>query len=180
MTAAASPLDHTILSGQFHVAKAPLVLGNEGAGVGRGRRRTGTFCRFTSDVHGSYGVFEDGAYSEWPRRTEGKLCLIPEMYVVSAAGFRSRISRRKTRHSPSLVFRQENRAGAGGRRIGWQRGDAIGGLPWAQSTPMSSTTKSCESRAGRRRSDSMRSLIPPWRSWVNGVRRITAGYGAPS
>ena len=34
MTAAGvTPLDHTILSGQYHGAKAPLVLGNEGAGV---------------------------------------------------------------------------------------------------------------------------------------------------
>ena len=28
-----TPLDHTIVSGQFPLAKAPLVLGNEGAGV---------------------------------------------------------------------------------------------------------------------------------------------------
>jgi len=34
MTAAGvTPLDHTILSGKFHHSKAPLVLGNEGAGV---------------------------------------------------------------------------------------------------------------------------------------------------
>jgi D-arabinose 1-dehydrogenase-like Zn-dependent alcohol dehydrogenase len=34
MTAAGvTPLDHTILSGQFPLAKAPLVLGNEGAGL---------------------------------------------------------------------------------------------------------------------------------------------------
>src|SRR5882762_5851125 len=34
MTAAGvTPLDHTILSGHFPPAKAPLVLGNEGAGV---------------------------------------------------------------------------------------------------------------------------------------------------
>ena len=34
MTAAGvTPLDHTILSGQFPLAKAPLVLGNEGASV---------------------------------------------------------------------------------------------------------------------------------------------------
>jgi NADPH:quinone reductase len=31
--AGVTPLDHTILSGQFPLAKAPLVLGNEGAGV---------------------------------------------------------------------------------------------------------------------------------------------------
>ena len=34
MTAAGvTPLDHTILSGRYPKAKAPLVLGNEGAGV---------------------------------------------------------------------------------------------------------------------------------------------------
>jgi NADPH2:quinone reductase len=34
MTAAGvTPLDHTILSGQFPYSKPPLVLGNEGAGV---------------------------------------------------------------------------------------------------------------------------------------------------
>jgi len=31
--AGVTPLDYTILSGQFHGTKAPLVLGNEGAGV---------------------------------------------------------------------------------------------------------------------------------------------------
>jgi NADPH:quinone reductase len=31
--AGVTPLDHTILSGQFHHSEAPLVLGNEGAGV---------------------------------------------------------------------------------------------------------------------------------------------------
>jgi NADPH:quinone reductase len=37
MTAAGvTPLDHTILSGGFPMAKAPLVLGNEGAGIVEG------------------------------------------------------------------------------------------------------------------------------------------------
>ena len=31
--AGVTPLDQTILSGKFHGSKAPLVLGNEGAGV---------------------------------------------------------------------------------------------------------------------------------------------------
>jgi NADPH:quinone reductase len=34
--AGVTPLDHTILSGSFPMAKAPLVLGNEGAGVVEG------------------------------------------------------------------------------------------------------------------------------------------------
>jgi NADPH2:quinone reductase len=31
--AGVTPLDHTILSGNFHIPEVPLVLGNEGAGV---------------------------------------------------------------------------------------------------------------------------------------------------
>ena len=58
MTAAgATPLDHTILSGQYHGAKAPLVLGNEGAGVveegGGPEFPAGSRVMFT----GPYGVF---------------------------------------------------------------------------------------------------------------------------
>ena len=46
MTAAGvTPLDHTILSGQYPKAKAPLVLGNEGAGA----RCTADECPFKKD-----------------------------------------------------------------------------------------------------------------------------------
>ena len=45
--AGVTPLDHTILSGQFHGVKAPLVLGNEGAGVGERNRFS---RRITRDV----------------------------------------------------------------------------------------------------------------------------------
>src|SRR5271165_7118371 len=65
MTAAGvTPLDHTILSGQFPMAKAPLVLGNEGAGVveagGTPEYPKGSRVMFT----GPYGVFENGTLSE--------------------------------------------------------------------------------------------------------------------
>jgi NADPH:quinone reductase-like Zn-dependent oxidoreductase len=60
-----TPLDHTILSGSFPRAKAPLVLGNEGAGVVEGsgddQFPDGSRVMFT----GPYGVFESGAFSEW-------------------------------------------------------------------------------------------------------------------
>ena len=88
MTAAGvTPLDHTILSGQFPLAKAPLVLGNEGAGVveegGGTDFPVGSRVMFT----GPYGVFEDGAYSEWLAVRKESLCLIPEgVNDVSAAG----------------------------------------------------------------------------------------------
>ena len=64
MTAAGvTPLDHTILSG--HYKEAPLVLGNEGAGVveegGGPEFPAGSRVMFT----GLYGVAEDGTYGEW-------------------------------------------------------------------------------------------------------------------
>ena len=87
MTAAGvTPLDHTILSGQYPLAKAPLVLGNEGAGVvvegGGTDFPVGSRVMFT----GPYGVLEDGAYSEWLAVRKENLCLIPRgVDDVSAA-----------------------------------------------------------------------------------------------
>jgi len=88
MTAAGvTPLDHTILSGHYPKAKAPLVLGNEGAGVvedgGGTEFPAGSRVMFT----GVYGVAEDGTYSEWLVVRKQNLCLIPEgVDEVSAAG----------------------------------------------------------------------------------------------
>ena len=63
--AGVTPLDHTILSGKFHGSKAPLVLGNEGAGVVE--QGGGTDFPVGSRVmfFGTYGAFEDGTDSEW-------------------------------------------------------------------------------------------------------------------
>jgi NADPH:quinone reductase len=85
--AGVTPLDHTILSGHFPFARAPLVLGNEGAGVveegGGTDFPAGSRVMFT----GPYGVFEDGAYSEWLAVRKENLCLIPEgVDDVNAAG----------------------------------------------------------------------------------------------
>src|SRR3989475_10068545 len=82
-----TPLEHTLLSGQITLAKAPLVLGSEGAGVVEGGGGTdfpvGSRVMFT----GPYGVFEDGAYGEWLAVRKESLCLIPEgVDDVSAAG----------------------------------------------------------------------------------------------
>src|ERR1700676_5456862 len=79
MTAAGvTPLDHTILSGQFQHAKAPLVLGNEGAGVVE--EGGGTDFPVGSRVMfwGAYGAFEYGTYCEWIAVRKEDLCLIPD------------------------------------------------------------------------------------------------------
>src|SRR6202000_372637 len=88
MTAAGvTPLDYTILSGQFHHSKAPLVLGNEGAGVveegGGADFPAGSRVMFW----GTYGAFEDGTYCEWIAVRKEDLCLIPDnVDDASAAG----------------------------------------------------------------------------------------------
>ena len=63
--AGVTPLDYTILSGGHPRAKAPLVLGNEGAGViedaGESGFAVGSRVMFT----GPYGVRENGARQDW-------------------------------------------------------------------------------------------------------------------
>src|SRR5690349_818542 len=63
--AGVTPLDHTILSGGHPRAKAPLVLGNEGAGViedaGDSGLAVGSRVMFT----GPYGVGENGTWQVW-------------------------------------------------------------------------------------------------------------------
>jgi NADPH:quinone reductase len=51
--AGVTPLDHTILSGGHPRAKAPLVLGNEGARCHRGCRRLRARGGKPRDVHGT-------------------------------------------------------------------------------------------------------------------------------
>src|SRR5258707_10460173 len=85
--AGVTPLDYTILSGKFHGSKAPLVLGNEGAGVVEGGGGTDFPAGSRVMFFGQYGAFEDGADSEGVAVREESLCLIPDnVDDVSAAG----------------------------------------------------------------------------------------------
>src|SRR5438876_7566253 len=86
--AGVTPLDHTILSGKFpHHLKAPLVLGNEGAGVVEEGGGTNFPVGSRVMFFGAYGAFEDGTDSEWVAVRKEDLCLIPDnVDDVSAAG----------------------------------------------------------------------------------------------
>src|SRR6202023_1681938 len=84
--AGVTPLDNTILSGGYPRAKAPLMLGNEGAGVvedpGDSALPVGARVMFT----GAYGVSEDGTYSERIAVRDDDLCLIPDNIDDATAG----------------------------------------------------------------------------------------------
>jgi NADPH2:quinone reductase len=85
--AGVTPLDHTILFGNFHIPEVPLALGNEGAGVVE--EGGGTDFPVGSRVMfwGVYGAFEDGTYCEWIAVRTEDLCLLPDgIDDVSAAG----------------------------------------------------------------------------------------------
>src|SRR6201997_2584780 len=85
--AGVTPLDYTLLSGGHPRAKAPLVLGNEGAGViedaGDSGFATGSRVMFT----GPYGVGENGAWQEWLLVRPEHLALVPDAIgdVVAAS-----------------------------------------------------------------------------------------------
>src|SRR5260221_8609447 len=85
--AGVTPLDYTILSGGHPRAKAPLVLGNEGAGVvedaGESGLAVGSRVMFT----GPYGVAENGAWQEWLLVRPEHLTLVPDAIddVVAAS-----------------------------------------------------------------------------------------------
>jgi NADPH2:quinone reductase len=85
--AGVTPLDHTILSGGHPRARAPLVLGNEGAGViedaGDSALAVGSRVMFT----GPYGVGENGAWQEWLLVRPEHLALVPDAIddVVAAS-----------------------------------------------------------------------------------------------
>src|ERR1700677_727275 len=76
--AGVTPLDHTILTGGHPRAKAPLVLGNEGAGViedaGDSGFAVGSRVMFT----GPYGVSENGTWQEWLLVRPEHLALVPD------------------------------------------------------------------------------------------------------
>jgi NADPH:quinone reductase-like Zn-dependent oxidoreductase len=85
--AGVTPLDHTILSGGHPRAKAPLVLGNEGAGViedaGGSGLAVGSRVMFT----GPYGVSEAGTWQDWLLVRPEDLTLVPDAIedVVAAS-----------------------------------------------------------------------------------------------
>src|SRR5271167_1409313 len=175
--AGVTPLDHTILSGQFHHSKAPLVLGNEGAGVVA--EGGGTDFPVGSRVmfFGPYGAFEDGAYSEWLAVRKEDLCLIPEnIDDVSAAGIP--VAYLTAQVALTLAgFRAGKTVLA--PAIGGSIGNAVTQLARAVGAKhaMSSTTN--RAKAEQAKSLGFNEVIDTSLEKLgDGVRRVTDGYGA--
>ena len=178
MTAAGvTPLDHTILSSQFPLSKTPLVLGNEGAGVveegGGTDFPVGSRVMFT----GPYGVFEDGAYSEWLAVRKEHLCLIPEgVDDVSAAGIPvAYLTAKMALNAAGFQAGKTVLAPA----IGGSVGNAVTQLARALGAKHAISSTTNHAKAERAKTLGFNEVIDTsFEKLGDGVRRITSGYGA--
>ena len=175
--AGVTPLDHTILSGQHPRAKAPLVLGGEGAAVveegGRSDFPVGSRVMFA----GPYGVSEDGAYSEWLAVRKEHICLIPETIDdVTAAGIP--VAYLTAQMSLSLAGFQPGKTVLA-PAIGGSVGNAVTQLARGLGAKHAISTTTNHSKAEQAKALGFDDVIDLTREKLgDGVRRITGGRGA--
>jgi NADPH:quinone reductase len=175
--AGVTPLDYTILSGNFHTTKVPLVLGNEGAGMVE--KGGGTDFPIGSRVMfwGTYGAFEDGAYSEWIAARKEDLCLIPDgVDDVSAAGIPVAYL---TAHVALTLagFRPGKTVLA--PAIGGSIGNAVTQLARALGAKHAISSTTNHAKAGQAKALGFNEVIDTSLEKLgDGVRRITDSYGA--
>jgi NADPH:quinone reductase len=175
--AGVTPLDHTILFGNFHIPEVPLVLGNEGAGVveegGEADFPAGSRVMFW----GAYGAFEDGAYSEWIAVGKEDLCLIPDnVDDVSAAGIP--VAYLTAQVALTLAgFRPGKTVLA--PAIGGSVGNAVTQLARALGAKHAVSSTTNHAKAEQAKALGFNEVIDTSLEKLgDGVRRITDGYGA--
>ena len=175
--AGVTPLDYTILSGGHPRAKAPLVLGNEGAGViedaGDSGLAVGSRVMFT----GPYGVGENGAWQEWLLVRPEHLALVPDAIddVVAAslpvAYLTAQITLTQAGFEPGMTVLAPG--------IGGSVGNATYQLARAQGAGKVISTAGSTAKAARARELGFENVIDlTGEGLADGVRRITEGKGA--
>jgi NADPH2:quinone reductase len=175
--AGVTPLEHTILSGGYPRAKAPLVLGVEGAGVvaagGGTAFPAGSRVMFT----GPYGVSENGTYSEWLAVRKENLCLIPDnIDDVSAAGVP--VAYLTAQMTLSLAGFAKGKTVLS-PAIGGSVGNAVVQLARAHGAKHAMSTTTNHAKAQQARSLGFDKVIDlSVEKLSDGVRRITEDYGA--
>ena len=173
--AGVTPLDHTIPSGGHPRAKAPLVLGNEGAGViedaGDSGLAVGSRVMFT----GPYDVRENGAWQEWLLARPEDLALVPDAIddVVAAslpvAYLTAQITLTLAGFKPGMTVLSPG--------IGGSVGNATYQLARAQGAGKVISTAGSAAKAARARDGFEDEIDLTGEGLSDGVRRITAGSG---
>src|ERR1700726_1827639 len=172
-----TPLDHTILSGGYPRAKAPLVLGSEGAGVVEDANGSefsvGARVMFT----GPYGVSEDGAYSEYLAVRKENLSSIPgNIENVSAAGIPVAYL---TAHMALTLSGFQAGKTVLSPAIGGSVGNAVTQLARALGAKHAMSSTTSHAKAGQAKTLGFNEVIDTSLEKLgDGVRRITSDYGA--
>jgi NADPH2:quinone reductase len=175
--AGVTPLDYTILSGNFHTTKVPLVLGNEGAGVVEAGGGTDFPAGSRVMFWGPYGAFEDGTYSEWIAVRKEDLCLIPDgVDDVSAAGIP--VAYLTAQVALTLAgFRPGKTVLA--PAIGGSIGNAVTQMARALGAKYAISSTTNHAKAEQAKALGFSEVIDTsLEKLADGVRRITDGYGA--
>jgi NADPH:quinone reductase len=174
--AGVTPLDHTILSGGLPGAKAPLVLGNEGAGViedpGHSGLAAGTRVMFT----GPYGVRENGTWQEWLLARPEDLAVVPDEIddVVAASLPVAYLTAQIALTLEGFKAGKTVLAPA----IGGSVGNATYQLARAQGAGKVISTAGSAAKAARARELGFEDVIDlTTEGLADGVHRITAGKG---
>jgi NADPH2:quinone reductase len=126
---------------------------------------------------GPYGVFEDGAYSEWLAVRKENLCLIPEgVDDVSAAGIP--VAYLTAQVALTLAgFQAGNTVLA--PAIGGSVGNAVTQLARSQGAKHAISSTTNHAKAEQAKAFGFNDVIDTSREKLSdGVRRITGGYGA--
>ena len=174
--AGVTPLDHTILSGGHPRAKAPLVLGNEGAGIiedaGDSGLAVGSRVMFT----GPYGVAENGAWQEWLLVRPEHLALVPDAIddVVAAslpvAYLTAEVTLMLAGFKPGMTVLAPG--------IGGSVGNATYQLARAEGAGKVISTAGGAAKSARARELGFEDVVDlSAEGLAEGVRRITAGKG---
>jgi NADPH2:quinone reductase len=174
--AGVTPLDHTILSGGHPRAKAPLILGNEGAGViedaGDSALTVGTRVMFT----GPYGVTESGAWQDWLLVKTDHLAVVPDgiddvlAASLPSAYLTAQITLTQAGFKPGTTVLAP--------AIGGSVGNATYQLARAQGAGKVISTAGSAAKAAKARELGFEDVIDlTAEGLAEGVRRITAGNG---
>src|ERR1700733_15042677 len=175
--AGVTPLDHTILSGDFHIPEKPLILGNEGAGVVEGGGGADFPAGSRVMFWGTYGAFEDGTYCEWIAVRKEDLCLIPDnVDDVTAAGIP--VAYLTAQVALTLAdFRPGKTVLA--PAIGGSVGNAVTQLARALGAKHAISSTTNHAKAEQAKALGFNEVIDTSvEKLTDGVRRITGGYGA--
>src|SRR5258707_5055175 len=174
--AGVTPLEYTVLSGGHPRARAPLVLGNEGAGfiedAGESGLAVGRRVMFT----GPYGVAENGAWQEWLLVRPEHRALVPDA-IGDVVAANLPVAYLTAQTTLTLAgFKPGKTVLAPG--IGGSVGNATYQLARAQGAGKVISTAGSVAKAAKARELGFEDVVDlSEEGLAEGVRRITAGKG---